>query len=117
MSYVNDLYKTSYDSIATLYSMKLVASAASGSKTLNTDIITDLDIEEAGVIKVLVNVGAAAKLKATLDGTNFFVLNNDTALTVDALTEFNFPVNQSNTVNFQVDTTVQVDILDVYFFK
>lgn len=95
--------------------MQELASVTAGSKTLNTDLITDLVMARTGIIKVLVNLGAAAKLNFTIDGTNFFAFNNNADLTADGPAEFNLPVKPGDIVNFQVDTTVQVDILNVFF--
>ena len=97
--------------------MQWLASITAGSKTLNTDLITDIEMGSTGIIKVLTNIETASKLKFTLDGTLFFAVNDNANVTADGPAEFNFPVKKGHIVNFQVDTTGNVDILDVYFIR
>lgn len=97
--------------------MRHLASITAGSKTLNTDLITDIIFTEVGVVKVLVNLETASKLNFTLDGTNFFPVNDNANLVADGPAEFNIPVRNGTVLNFQVDTTGNVDFLDVYFFR
>lgn len=96
-----------------------------GAKTLNTDLFTaDLkspapnltNVERGGFFKVLVSLAAGAKVNVTLDGTNYTALNSGTALTADVLYEFNIPTRGSDVLNIQLDTSVTVDILNVFYF-
>ena len=97
--------------------MKWLASAVAGSKTLNVDMINDIEMAQDGIIKVFINSESASKLNFTKDGTLFFAVNNNAVLTADGPAEFNIPVKRGDIINFQMSATGQVDLLDVYFSR
>ena len=100
--------------------MQLLGKVTAGSKTADTDLFTDIpspaSANKGGFVLIFVNVGAAAKVKFTKDGTNYYEANSGTALTADVAFSTLIPVADDDVLNFQVDTTVQVDEFQVFYY-
>ena len=100
--------------------MQEIGKATAGSQDADTDIFTDIRSPAAdkmgGYVIVYVNVGAAAKVLLTKDGTNYSEMNNGTALVADVAFSEAFPVASDDIINFQLDTTVQLDEFQVFYF-
>lgn len=81
------------------------ASKASGADFFATDLSPSAGRE---MLHVLLRVATATVVKMTLDGTNFYAINGNVALTADYWYSFDFPVSSSDTVNFNQSTGTMV---------
>ena len=92
-----------------------------GAKTASTDLFT-ADLKNGapsnygGFIKLFVSVATTSTVTITIDGTNYTALNSGNALTADVGYEFNIPTKNGDDINFQLGSSVTVDIFDVYYF-
>lgn len=77
-----------------------------GAKAQDTDWITDATpVREDGELIIQVSVTAEKKVEITLDGTNYDLLNDDTALKANTLYRFKIDVDNTMTFNIRCPDT------------
>lgn len=73
----------------------------------NTDIISDYDVPNNGVIRIGLETTTAADVRITLDGTNYTTLTDSAA---EIWEFFEIPVSGDDTFNIQ---TVAIEIISL----
>jgi len=102
-------------------SKPLTTSFTAGSQTNDVDWITDITLsigdQFARFLKLIIFTETATVLNITLDGTNFFALNDGNTLTANTAYEFNVPVNDADVFNIQAGTTSTITRFKLYIFE